>query len=135
MFSVLFVQRRLHPVNCACFSVFYTGCTSGVYLSFPAAQASRHLSVADACAYCRLGLQLFNEAQRHGIREVLSVGTSLWAQKITSGKEKHWDFHAEQSRRPDIRPDPRLNGHLLQLVGCSCYSFIRRDLMAVLLAT
>lgn len=30
---------------------------------------------------------------------------------------------------------PLFNGHLLQLVGCSCCIFIRRDLMAVLLPT
>lgn len=60
--------------------MFYTGCTSGVYLSFPA---------ADACADCRLGLELLNEAQQHEIMGAVSVGTSLWTQKITSGREKH----------------------------------------------
>jgi hypothetical protein len=59
----------------------------------------------------------------------------LGRKKNTSSEEKHWDFHAEQSRGPDIQRNPALNGHLLQLPGCSNYSFIRPHLMAVLLPT
>jgi hypothetical protein len=55
--------------------VFYTGCTSWVYLQH------KHLPVADVCVDCRIGLGLLTEAQQHGIMRVLFIGTSLWTQK------------------------------------------------------
>ena len=100
-FSPILFREDYILVNCTCFSVFYTGCTSWVYLQH------KHLPVADVCADCRTGLQLFNEAQQRGIMRVLSIGTSLWAQKNYEWQwKKQWDFYGEQSRRPDIRPNP-----------------------------
>jgi len=82
-FSLILFLEDYILVNCTCFSVFYTGCTSWVYLQH------KHLLVADVCADCRIGLELFNEAQQRGIMGVLFIGTSLWTQKkIMSGNEK-----------------------------------------------
>lgn len=115
-------------VNCTCFSVFYTGCTSWVYLQH------KHLPLPDVCADCRIGLQLFSEAQQRGIMGVLSIGTSLWAQKNYEWQWKNtgtFTVNNQGDRIFDlIHP---LNRHLLQLVGCCYCSLIWRDLMALLL--
>lgn len=130
-FSLILFREDYILVNCTCFNVFYTGCTSWVYLQH------RHLPVADVCADCRIGLELFNEAQQRGIMGVLSIGTSLWTQKKNYEWQwkNTWTFRVNnQGDRIFDRIHP-LNRHLLQLVGCRYCSLIWRDLMAVLLPT
>ena len=130
-FSLILFREDYILVNCTCFSVFYAGCTSWVYLQH------KHLPVTDVCADCRDGLELFNEAQQLWIMGVLSIGTSLWTQKNYEWQWKNTGtvmVNNQGDRIFNLIIHP-LNRHLLQLVGCCYFTLVWRDLKALLLPT